>query len=39
SRIHAGPVTDSAYDEDHHTIASHYLPAQKARILLMLCLA
>ncbi|MGO3713997.1 asparaginase [Alcaligenes aquatilis] len=39
SRIHAGPVTDSAYDEDHHTIAAHYLPAQKARILLMLCLA
>ncbi|MDV2116146.1 asparaginase [Alcaligenes faecalis] len=39
SRIHAGPVTDSAYDQDHHTIAAHYLPAQKARILLMLCLA
>lgn len=39
SRIHAGPVTDSAYDEDHHTITAHYLPAQKARILLMLCLA
>lgn len=39
SRIHAGPVTDSAYDQDHHTIAAHWLPAQKARILLMLGLA
>ena len=39
SRIHAGPVSDSAYDQDHHTIAAHYLPAQKARVLLMLCLA
>ena len=39
SRIPAGPVTDSAYDADHHTIAAHYLPAQKARILLMLSLA
>lgn len=36
SRISAGAVTPSQYDEQLHLIAAQFLPAIKARILLML---